>query len=268
MPNLLNADKITLKLLREQLQAEDFTTYPTASLDEYCTSDAELHSYISALIDEKWSEIAKEMGLKHPASCYSENFPPEAIRLRLEKLIADKVLQILNDDRVADNISESIITTAIESGANPDEYLHNTVNALMKTIDYEALLKISEKHSCDTDFDELMPQNYPKLDHDRKWTHSRSKIQTVSLDGIRNSDENSSLDIADDRIDVEETAIANADISSFLNSCDETDQQIIKMLLDKFTQQEIAIELGIVQGSVSKRISKIRNRLEDFLKAE
>ena len=268
MPNLLNANKITIELLREQLRAEDFTAFPTVSLDKYSSIDAELHSYIRSLIDEKWSEIAKEMGLKHPSYCYSEVFPPEAIRLRLENLIADKVLQILNDDGVSDNISESIITPALESGANPDEYLRNTVNALMKTIDYEALLKISEKHSCDTDFNELMPQNFPKLDHDRKWTHSRSKIQTVSLDGIRSSEENSSLDIADEHIDVEENAIANADISSFLNSCDETDRQIIEMLLDKFTQQEIAAELDITQGSVSKRIAKIRTRLEDFLKTE
>ncbi len=268
MPNLLNADKITLELLRQQLQAEDFTTYPTSSLDEYSTADAEFHTYICSLIDEKWSEIAKEMGLNHPSACYSEDFPPEAIRLGLENLIADKVLEILDDERASGNISESIISPALESGANPDEYLRNTVNALMKTIDYEALIKISEKHSCDTDFNELMPQNFPKLDHDRRWTHSRSKIQTISLDGVRNSDENSSLDIADEHIDVEETAIANADISSFLNSCDETDQQIIKMLLDKFTQQEIAAELGITQGSVSKRIAKIRTRLEDFLKTE
>lgn len=268
MPNLLNAEKITLELLREQLQAEDFTTYPTTSLDEYNPENVEFHSYIRSLIDEKWSEIAKEMGQNHPSSCYSENFPPEAIRLRLESLIADKVLGIFNDDRVSDNINESIISPTIERGANPDEYLRNTVNALMKAIDYEALLKISEKHSCDTDFNELMPRNFPKLDHDRKWTHSRSKIQTVSLDGIRSSDEDSGMDIADQSVDVEETAIANADISSFLNSCDETDRQIIKMLLDKFTQQEIAAELGVAQGSVSKRIAKIRTRLEEFLKIE
>lgn len=208
------------------------------------------------------------MGLNHPSSCYSEDFPPEAIRLRLETLIADKVLEILSNDRVSDNISENIITPALESGAVPDEYLRNTVIALMKTIDYEAMLKISEKHSCDTDFNELMPQNFPKLNHDRKWTHSRSKIQTVSLDGIRSSDEDSGMDIADQSVDVEETAIANADISSFLNSCDETDRQIIKMLLDKFTQQEIAAGLGIAQGSVSKRIAKIRTRLQEFLKTE
>lgn len=268
MPNLLNTDKITLELLREQLQAEDFTTYPTTSLDEYNSENVEFHSYIRSLIDEKWSEIAKEMGQKHPSSCYSEDFPPEAIRLHLETLIADKVLQIFNDDKVTSNINENIITPALESGANPDEYLRNTVNALMKTIDYAALLKISEKHSCDTDFNELMPQNFPKLDHDRKWTHSRSKIQTVSLDGIRSSDEDSGMDIADQSVDVEETAIANADISSFLNSCDETDRQIIKMLMDKFTQQEIAAGLGIAQGSVSKRIAKIRTRLQEFLKTE
>lgn len=268
MPNLLNANKITLELLRQQLQADDFTTYHTTSLDEYNPENVEFHSYIRSLIDEKWSEIAKKTGQKHPSSCYSENFPPEAIRLRLESLIADKVLEIFNDDRVSNNINESIISPTIERGANPDEYLRNTVNALMKAIDYEALLKISEKHSCDTDFNELMPQNFPKLDHDRKWAHSRSKIQTVSLDGIRSSDEDSGMDIADQSVDVEESAIANADISSFLSFCNETDQRIFQMLLDKFTQQEIAAELGITQGSVSKRIAKIRTRLEDFLKTE
>lgn len=266
MQDSILTDNITLAQLRQQLQSDDFTTYPIENLSDLTPDNALLHRYIRNLINEKWSEIAKEMGLKHPQSCYSADFPPEAVRIRLEHLISDKVVEILHNDAVCANITEQIVIPTLDSGANPDECLRNTVYALMKTIDYESLVTISEENSCDTDFNEHKAQNFPKLDHERKWHHSRCKSPTISIESLsESSEENGGVDIEDNAVDVEESAIANADINMFLKTCNETDQRIIRMLLDKYTQQEIATELGISQGTISKRIAKIRTRLEEFL---
>lgn len=194
-------------------------------------------------------------GQKHPSSCYSGDFPTELLRDRLESIVADNVVAILNDENTLNNIMESIVNPALENGVDGDECLDNTVNALMKTVDFETMLKLSEEFTADSDFNEIKAQNFPKIDHDRKWNHSRSKTKTVSYEGLNR-------EIANDAMCVEEQAIANADYESFLESCSEMDRQICVLLMQKYTQNEIAKMLGTTQSNISKRISALRKRLE------
>lgn len=58
-----------------------------------------------------------------------------------------------------------------------DEALHNTVNALMQTLDIRGLAKISEAMSCDEDFN----PNNPQMSHNKKYNHTRSAIKVGSL---------------------------------------------------------------------------------------
>lgn len=184
MTDLLDKDTITLDDLREQLRKNDFTAFPIKNSDEYNTEEQEAHSYIAKLMDEKWQENARKMGQKHPSSCYSKDFPTELLRDRLESLVSDNVMAILNDENAFNNIMENIVNPALEAGADGDEYLNNTVSARMKTVDFESLLSLSQELSDDDDFSEIKAQNFPKLDHDRKWNHSRSKLKSIPLEEI------------------------------------------------------------------------------------
>lgn len=255
MTDLFSKETITLDDLREQLRCNDFTTMPVADKRKYSPNELEVHNLISDFMDEKWQENAKAMGQKHPSSCYSGDFPTELLRDRLEGIVSDNVIAILNNENVLNNIMESIVNPALENGVDGDECLDNTVNTLMKTVDFETMIKLSEEFTADSDFNENKAQNFPKIDHDRKWNHSRSKIKTVSYEGLNK-------EIANDTMRVEEQAIANADYESFLESCSDMDRQICVLLMQKYTQNEIAEMLGTTQSNVSKRISALRKRLE------
>ena len=53
-------------------------------------------------------------------------------------------------------------------------------------------------------------------------------------------------------------------MDAFLKTLDETDRQITKLLMQKYTQQEIAEKLGVGQPMVSKHIRKIKKALLKF----
>lgn len=96
---------------------------------------------------------------------------------------------------------------------SPDELeVHNLISGLMDEKWQENAKAMGQKHpsSC-------YSGDFPKIDHDRKWNHSRSKIKTVSYEGLNR-------EIANDAMRVEEQAIANADYESFLESCSDMDR--------------------------------------------
>lgn len=134
--------------------------------------------------------------------------------------------------------------------------MHNTVNALMQTVDIKGLAEVSKDCSCDEDFSKSQNTNYPKIDHDRKWNHARSKIKTESLDELLENDEE---DIAQQELDIESMAITNVTLKEIIENANGQEKQILKLLSVGRTQSAIAKELGISQSTVSKKLAKIRN---------
>ena len=62
----------------------------------------------------------------------------------------------------------------------------------------------------------------------------------------------------------EELAAGSAYVEDFFKTLDDTDRQITELMLQKYTQSEIAENLGIGQGTVSKHIKKIQQSLLEF----
>lgn len=81
--NLLNADEITHELLREQFLGNDFTTMPDTLPENMTEEEAELYNNVIEFINVDWQEFAKDMSLKRPQICYSEDFIPEAPRVQV-----------------------------------------------------------------------------------------------------------------------------------------------------------------------------------------
>ena len=256
--DLLNEEEITLEKLREQFQNNDFTQTALRSYSEYTLEEVEFHNEIHSYVHENWSEVLKEFGIKNPESCFSKDYPPELIREYLERLIADIIISIDRDEKVLDNILETFVYPILEQ-ENCDEladrYLHNTINALMQTVNIKELTEVSKEYSSDEDFSKTQNTNYPKRDHNKKWNHTRSKIKTESLDELL---ENDNEDIMPQDFDAESLAITNVTLKEIIENADEQEKQILKMLSIGYTQSEIAKELGISQSTVSKKLAKIR----------
>ena len=257
--DLLNEEEITIEKLRKQFQKNDFTKTALKSYSEYTLEEVEFHNEIRSYIHDYWRDILKEFGIKNPEACFSKNYPPELVREYFEKLVADIIISMQHDEKAFEIIVKTFVAPILAQ-ENCDEladrYLHNTVNALMQTVDIIGLAEVSKDYSCDEDFSKSQNTNYPKIDHDRKWNHTRSKIKTESLDELL---ENDVEDIAQQELDIESVAITNVTLKEIIENANEQEKQILKLLSVGHTQAEIAKELGISQSTVSKKLAKIRN---------
>ena len=104
--------------------------------------------------------------------------------------------------------------------------------------------------------------NRSRTDAFRKLFHTRSKVTVLLMNDY--IDDKNLREEAVRQASPDELASGNAYVDDFLKTLNETDYEITKLLLQKYTQQEIAGKLGINQSTVSKHSKKIQNRLLDF----
>lgn len=267
MNDLLNSEEpLTLDRLREFFHENDFSTMPVKDPSEYTEDELELYNVVLKHINAEWQEISKSLGLNHPQDCYSKNFPPELIRDRMQRIIADHVIKICNDEKVLENIMEDFIFPQIVVGIEDDdilfseeladEALHNTVNALMQTLDIGGIAETAKKMSCDEDFNPNKALNYPRMDHYKKRNHTRSAIKVDSLDEYVEEGNDTAGDI-----DVESTADVHILIEKLRESASEQEKEIIALLSAGYNQREIAQKLGVSQSTISRKVTKFKNFL-------
>lgn len=177
-------------------------------------------------------------------------------------------------------MDEGIIPTANELYQNYNEdlgfvseeeidiYLRHIVPKVMKKHNMKAVIDIAKEFRCFEDFD--YRNSRQKIDHYRKWYHTRAKNVTVeSLEEIkeRYAENNDGMDwdIADDRNDMNRTVLEPMAVSGFLASLDEKDRQILTMRMEGITLEKIAEKLGFkTHSAVHKRIRKIGLAYEKF----
>lgn len=271
MSDLFNEKEITLDKLRETFHNNDFSTMPVKDPSEYSEKELKLYNRVLQLVNGEWKTISKSLGLTHPQDCYSKDFPPELIKDRMQRIIADQVVKISNDEKVLSNILENIIfpELMVEFDGDDllfceeiaDEALHNTVNALIQTLDIESLLQTVKAMSCDEDFNPNKALNYPKMDHDKKWNHSRAKIKIESLDEMAELSPTGEPPQIPNKANVETAADVHILIENLLDSVTEQEREIIGLLSEGYTQSEIAQKLGVSQSTISRKMSKFRKIL-------
>ena len=155
----------------------------------------------------------------------------------------------------------NFIIPTLQKGENGDETLHNTTNALMQTLDIEGLSKTATEFSCDKDFNPNKAINYPRMDHIKKWNHSRAKMKVESLDELSEHSLNGEPPQTLDKTNVETTADIHILIENLIDSATEQEREIISLLSEGHTQSEIAKRLGVSQSTISRKIKKFRNFL-------
>ena len=261
MSDLFNKEKITLDKLREAFHSNDFSTLPVKDPSEYNEKELKLYNKVLKLVNVEWKTISKSMGLTHPQDCYSKDFPPELIRERVQRIIADNVVRLCSNKRTFWNMVWHFILPAFLKRKNGDEVLHNTTNALMHTLNIEGLSKSAKEFSCDEDFNPNKALNYPKMDHDKKWNHTRAKMKIESLDEIAENSPNGEPPQIPDKTNVEATADIHILVENLLESSSEQEREIIGLLSKGYNQSEIAERLGVSQSTISRKVSKFKKYL-------
>ena len=261
MSDLLNEKEITLDKLREAFHENDFSTLPVRDPSEYNEKELKLYNKVLKYVNAEWKSISKSLGLTHPQDCYSKDYPPELIRERVQRIIADSVVKLRNDRKAFWNVLKTIIIPRLLRGSNGDKELHNTTNALMQTLDIKGLSETAKEFSSDEDFNQNKALNYPKMDHDKKWNHTRAKIKVESLDELSERSPTREPPQVSDTTNIEATADIHILIEKLRDSANEQERAIIKLLSEGYNQSEIAQKLGVSQSTVSRKISKFKQFL-------
>ena len=120
------------------------------------------------------------------------------------------------------------------------------------------LFALSKNVPQETDFSSR-PENHAREDAIRKLNHTRTEVTVILYqDDIHDPDLRAA---AMNQVSVEELAAGSAYLDAFLKTLDETDRKITELLMQKYTQQEIAEQMGVGQPMVNKHIKKIRQEL-------
>ena len=159
----------------------------------------------------------------------------------------------------ADKLSEEETMVALDEWA--DSMIEKEMQILTTGQQAKEIFLVSKDIPQETDFSKKK-ENHSRIDTYRKLFHTRAKI-TVSLfsDYIENEELRKKAVM---QASPEELAAGSVYVDDFFKTLDDIDRRVTELLLQKYTQAEIAKRLGIKQSAVSKHCKKIQKLLLDF----
>ena len=286
-----NPGSPTLNQLKAQFQAHDFTT-EQSSYDPSKATEAQNQIYVKAkrLFAEEWDRQQKAMGGKGSLRNFSDAYPLQVLENANEDLVAGTVTQILSDtdltqqifDSWEPKIAKAIATYAESVGKSCDDLTDeevemvialfadqlqgNAVNLLMQTENVPELLSELKLMQTHEDFSDDTIENWDKIDFDRKWDHTRTRIgRLLSSEDIEPDVLERGQNVLDDgeEYSIEEQIFEQQLEEAFMKTLDSTELEICRLRQLHYTQTEIAEALGYkTHSAVAKRLAKMREKFD------
>lgn len=222
---------------------------------------------------------------------FSKDYPVKLLEQTDESIIDEQVVNILNGESKLQSVFEVFFTLiekpledtltakASKLGKSLEEL---TDNEIMQTVDKGAdnlmslmtdkimvsqsvpeIMQITKENGAHEDFNPSVKDNHDRIDFERKWNHTRTKLgKMLSFDELDPDDE--SLAYWDDEPMDDEVALVDL-IQLFLASLtDETDRDIVFFKLKGRAQRKIAQVLGFSQSMIAKRLKRIKSKFDAF----
>ena len=281
----------TLDQLKAHFQANDFTT-EQSSYDPTKATDAQNQIYVKAkrFFSEEWDRQQKAMGGKGSLRNFSDAYPLKVLENANEDLVAGTVTQILSDPDLTERIFtllEPMILSALSTYAESvgkscddltdeevetvialfaDQLQGNAMNLLMQTENVPELLSELKLMQTHEDFSEDTIENWDKIDFDRKWDHTRTRIgQLLSAEDIELDVLERGQNVLDDgeEYSIEEQIFEQQLEEAFMKTLDSTELEICRLRQLHYTQTEIAEALGYkTHSAIVKRLAKMREKFD------
>lgn len=281
---------ITDEELKAIFRAHDYTTYvPKFDARTATTEENKVHSRAKTLFYKSWCGQLVGMGSKASLKNFSKDYPVKLLEQTDENIIAEQVVEVLNDESKLQDVFEVFFTSmekplddaltaqAASLGKSLEEL---TDDEIMRAVDKVAdalmnvmigkmmvsqsvpeIMQITKKHGAHEDFNPSVKDNHDRIDFERKWDHTRTKLgKMLSFDELDSNDE-SLVYWDDDPID-DEAAFVDLTKRFLASLDDDTDRDIVIFKLKGKTQSEIAETLGFTQGAIAKRLKKIKAKFD------
>ena len=272
--------------LKAIFRANDYTTYvPKYDVRAATAEENKVHSRAKALFYKSWCGQLRGMGGKASLKNFSNDYPVKLLEQTDENIIAEQVVEVLNDESKLQSVFEVFFTSmekpledalyaqaaslgktlqeltdeeimqAVDKIA--DALMNVMIGKMMVSQSVPEIMQITKKHGAHEDFNPNMKDNHDRIDFERKWDHLRTKLgKMLSFDELDPDDE--SLAYWDDEPIDEEAAFVDLTKRFLASLDDDTDRNIVMFKLKGKTQSEIAETLGFTQGAIAKRLKKIK----------
>ena len=277
---------ITDEELKAIFRANDYTTYVSKFDTRAATvEENKVHSRAKDLFYKSWCGQLRVMGGKASLKNFSKDYPVKLLEQTDENIISEQVVGVLNDESKLQDVFEVFFTSmekpledalsaqAASLGKSLEEL---TDDEIMRAVDKVAdslmnfmigkmmvsqsvpeILQITKKHGAHEDFNPTVKHTHDRIDFERKWNHTRTKLgKMLSFDELDPDDE--SLAYWDDEPIDDEAAFVDLTKHFLASLDDDTDRDIVLFKLKGKTQSEIAEKLGFTQGAIAKRLKKIK----------
>lgn len=281
---------ITDEELKAIFRANDYTTYvPKFDARTATAEENKIHSRAKELFYKSWCGQLRSMGGKASLKNFSKDYPVKLLEQTDENIIAEQVVNVLNDESKLQSVFEVFFTSmekpledALSAQAaslgkmleelTDDEIMRavdKVADALMNTMigkmmvsqSVPEILQITKKHGAQEDFNPSVKDNHDRIDFERKWDRTRTKLgKMLSFDELDPDDE--SLAYWDDEPIDEEAAFVDLTQRFLASLDDDTDRDIVVFKLKGKTQSEIAETLCFTQGAIAKRLKKIKAKFD------
>ena len=281
---------ITDEELKAIFRANDYTTYvPKYDSSKATTAENNIHSRAKTLFYKSWCSQLRGMGNKASLKNFSKDYPVKLLEQTDENIIAEQVVNVLNDEsklqsvfevfftsmekpledalteqatalgKSLDNLTDDEIIQAVDKVA--DRLMNFMIGKMMISQSVPEILQITKKNGAQEDFNPNVKVNHDRIDFERKWDHTRTKLgKMLSFDELDPDDE--SLACYDDAPMNDEDTLVELTQRFLASLEDETDRDIVLFKLKGKTQSEIAKTLGLSQSAIAKRIKKIKIKFD------
>lgn len=281
---------ITEEELKAIFRANDYTTYvPKYDARMATAEENKVHSRAKALFYKSWCGQLRGMGGKASLKNFSKDYPVKLLEQTDENIVAEQVVEVLNDESKLQDVFE-VFFTAMEKPLEDalseqatllgktlqeltdeeimlavdkvaDNLMNFMIGKMMVSQSVPEIMQITKKHGAHEDFKPSVKDNHDRIDFERKWDHTRTKLgKMLSFDELDPDDE--SLAYWDDEPIDDEQAFVDLTQRFLAFLDDETDRDIVLFKLKGKKQSEIAETLGLSQSAIAKRIKKIKIKFD------
>lgn len=276
-----------IELLKMGFQQNDFTKNMTLNEENTIpVNQAKSYVFLKKLTRGFFKGNYKRLGFKRMPGNFSKDFPLNLITEKDAGFIAEEGMAILSDEedkREAVQFFAEFFSEPLADATKAYCRNHNKSEEELTSEDYDNIFHrvatlANEYMSYAIQLGQQIPEIIESV-HDapahedykddyctdatnfrNKWYHARVKIaDMLSLEENQEEWEGHEPGVEDDNFS---TTILNL----FSKRLDDIDTTIVLMLMDGYTQMEIAQKLGYKNnGAVSKRLKRIREKWDEFV---